>query len=704
MSRPSWIGYTLGGRYKIESLLGQGGMSAVYRAQDPNLRRTVAVKLIHSHLSSDPEFVRRFEAEAAAVAQLRHPNIVQVYDFNHDDDVYYMVMEYLPGDSLQTRLKELSTAGSRYTLPETADIIAKVAEAVAYAHERGTIHRDLKPANVMMMPQNQPVLTDFGVAKILGGQQYTATGAVVGTPAYMSPEQVRGETLDGRADIYSLGIMLYEMAAGHPPFEGDSAMTVMMKHVNDPVPDIRRLVQDAPPSFTALVDKALSKQPVDRFQTAAELAMALRLAARQLAGEDAPAKATVAKPPVRQDLTEPAPAVAPLPPPDMGATLLEPTARQPVKGTQQMRPPRPVEPSATVLDSAPDRPRPVQRPSPPPVPPPAAPEKRDRRLPPWLWVGAAAVILLLCLAVGAAAAVIITQTNLLGGSSTPTLAATAAPTEAGGPTAAPTKVVATAPPAQTLGPEASATTEPTVEPTIEVTPSPTAIIVPPGMVLVPGGTFNMGAGQSGDTSPIHPVTLDSFFMDQFEVTNDRYGQCVAAGVCAPPTRRSTETRSNYFTDPTFAQFPMVNVTWGQAETYCEWDGRRLATEAEWEYAASGGDGRAFPWGDEFDPSLSAASQPDTVAVGSFPGGASPFGIQDMAGNAVEWVLDWYAPDFYANSPQASPIGPDEGTHKVLRGGGFGNTDPSLYLTTRRYNRFPQATDVDIGLRCAETVP
>ena len=158
-------------------------MSAVYRAQDPNLRRTVAVKLIHSHLSADPEFVRRFELEAAAVAQLRHPHIVQVYDFNHDDDVYYMVMEYLPGESLQTRLKILPRKGERFSLQDTADIIARVADAVAYAHERGTVHRDLKPANVMLMPQDQPVLTDFGVAKILGSQQHTATGAVVGTPA-----------------------------------------------------------------------------------------------------------------------------------------------------------------------------------------------------------------------------------------------------------------------------------------------------------------------------------------------------------------------------------------------------------------------------------------------------------------------------------------------------------------------------------------
>ena len=227
-----------------------------------------------------PRVYRAVRGEAAAVAQLRHPNIVQVFDFNHDADVYYMVMEYLPGESLQDRLKTLSAAEQRFPLTTTATIIGTVADAVAYAHERGTIHRDLKPANVMLMPQGQPVLTDFGVAKIIGGQRHTATGAVIGTPAYMSPEQVRGEHLDGRADIYSLGIMLYEMAAGRPPFEGDSAMTVMLKHINEPVPDIRKAVPDVPDGLVKIVEKALAKLPEQRFQSAAQLSAALRALAQ----------------------------------------------------------------------------------------------------------------------------------------------------------------------------------------------------------------------------------------------------------------------------------------------------------------------------------------------------------------------------------------------------------------------------------------
>jgi serine/threonine-protein kinase len=156
-----WIGHTIGGRFKIEALLGHGGMSTVYQANDPNLRRTVAVKLIHPHLSSDPQFVRRFEQEAAAVAQLRHPNIIQVYDFNHDGGIYYMVLEYVPGETLQARLVTLNASGQRLSVADTIHIMTLVCEAVAYAHQRGMIHRDLKPANVMINPQGQPILMDF---------------------------------------------------------------------------------------------------------------------------------------------------------------------------------------------------------------------------------------------------------------------------------------------------------------------------------------------------------------------------------------------------------------------------------------------------------------------------------------------------------------------------------------------------------------
>ncbi len=276
---PSWIGKTLSNRYKIEEELGQGGMSAVFKAYDPNLKRHVAIKLIHPHLTENPEFIQRFEQEAAAVAQLRHNNIVQVYDFNHHLSVYYMVMEYLVGEPLNKKLDALNKAGLRMPLADTIRIVATICDAVDYAHQRRMIHRDLKPANIILDLLGEPILMDFGIAKIVGGMVHTQTGAAIGTAAYMSPEQWMGEEVDHRADIYALGIILYEMLSGAPPFQGDSTYKIMTQHVSEPIPDIRQMNTNTPNSLVAIIEKALSKDRNDRYQTAVAMANALHTAA-----------------------------------------------------------------------------------------------------------------------------------------------------------------------------------------------------------------------------------------------------------------------------------------------------------------------------------------------------------------------------------------------------------------------------------------
>ena len=276
MNQPSWIGQTLSGRYKIEAMLGQGGMSAVYKATDPNLKRVVAIKLIHPHLSSDISFVQRFESEAAAVASLRHPNIVQVYDFNNDNGVYYMVLEFIAGETLQDRMKRLVESGRQLTLDETLKFAINIADAVGYANERGIVHRDIKPANIMLDVQGQAILMDFGIVKIMGGDSHTTTGALVGTARYMSPEIIRGTSPDHRADIYSLGVTLFEMLSGRTPFVSDSAMTLMMMHLNDPVPDVRNFRSDVPAEIKRIIEKCLAKERDDRYQSGAELSKDLR--------------------------------------------------------------------------------------------------------------------------------------------------------------------------------------------------------------------------------------------------------------------------------------------------------------------------------------------------------------------------------------------------------------------------------------------
>ena len=263
----SFIGKTIG-KYQIVEHLGRGGMAEVYKAYQPALDRYVAVKLMHAFLSDDADFLGRFQREARAVASLRHPNIVQVYDFDVTDGIYYMVMEFIDGDTLKNRLQELANKNEKMQLEEALRITRGVASALAYAHKRDMVHRDVKPANVMLNQENQVILTDFGIAKILSGPQYTASGAMIGTPAYMSPEQGLGKAGDARSDIYSLGTMLFQMATGQLPYDADTPLAVVLKHVNDPMPIPSRLNPSLPTDVERVIFKAMAKNPDDRYQTA----------------------------------------------------------------------------------------------------------------------------------------------------------------------------------------------------------------------------------------------------------------------------------------------------------------------------------------------------------------------------------------------------------------------------------------------------
>ena len=340
--KPSWIGQTLAGRYKIETLLGQGGMSAVYKGTDPNLRRSVAVKLIHPHLASDQDFVRRFEEEAAAVASLRHPNIIQVFDFSHDGDTYYMVLEYLPGESLDQRLVKLNNRAELMPVTQAAEFMHSLCNAVGYAHDQGMVHRDLKPANVMISPKEEVVLMDFGIAKIMGGESHTATGALVGTIVYMSPEQIRGEPAGPSADIYALGIILYEMVTGRRPFQGENTAATMMAHLSDPIPDARKYNPNTPPEIITVIERALDKNPKTRYQSAHDMAADLReflgLGSQVHSG-------------IRSQLAAPHPATEVVQPSelfDSGMTQVDSRVRQPASGVN-------VPAGAKQLDSAVDQ-------------------------------------------------------------------------------------------------------------------------------------------------------------------------------------------------------------------------------------------------------------------------------------------------------------------------------------------------------------
>lgn len=278
MAPKSLEGQTLG-KYHILEPLGQGGMAQVYRAYHPTLDRYVAVKVLRSDLSDEKEFLARFSREARSVAALRHPNIVQVFDFDVQDDHYYMVMELLEGNTLKAYLNNYHGQGKTVPSGAIARILVDVLKGLAYAHADGIIHRDIKPANILLTRKGEAVITDFGIAQIIGGTQYTVSGALMGTLHYMAPEQGMGTKVDERSDIYSLGVVLYEMLTGHPPFDADTPLAILMKHLNDPLPLPSAPDQLIPKPFERVLLKALAKQPEERYQNAVEMMKALQEAA-----------------------------------------------------------------------------------------------------------------------------------------------------------------------------------------------------------------------------------------------------------------------------------------------------------------------------------------------------------------------------------------------------------------------------------------
>jgi len=338
---PNLVGQDLG-RYHITEQLGEGGMATVYKAFDARLERNVALKIIRADMGGDGgDMLKRFEREAKALAQLTHPNIVHIDDYGEQGGMPYVVMDYLPGGTLKQKL------GRPMPYDEAARLLAPIARALEYAHQQKIIHRDVKPANILLTQSGAPMLTDFGIAKILESKdrtELTATGVGLGTPDYMAPEQWFGKA-EARTDIYALGIVFYELVAGRRPFTADTPAAVLIKHVNDPLPDPRQYVGDLPGRVEQVLLKALAKNVEDRYQTMGEFAAALeRLGApRQLDRTQMPAS----------------------PPEAAAATLLVPPTPGPGTGSQRL-----VQSQAVVRPQPPSQPSiAVQKPPRAPIPP-----------------------------------------------------------------------------------------------------------------------------------------------------------------------------------------------------------------------------------------------------------------------------------------------------------------------------------------------
>lgn len=282
------------GRYQVLEPLGRGGMAQVYRAYHPQLDRYVAIKVLRPDLAEEDEFLARFQREAKAVAGLCHASIIRVFDFDVWEGTFYMVTELLEGDTLRARLNSYRARDEHMPLGDVARIVLDVLDGLGYAHGEGMIHRDIKPANIMLTKRGQAVLVDFGIAQIIGGTRHTVAGALMGTLNYIAPEQGLEGRCDPRSDIYSLGIVFYEMLTQSTPFDADTPLAVLMKHLHDPLPLPREVNPTIPAAVERVVAKCVAKRPEDRYQGAEEMSLALRQAVDE-AGIELPAH--VSRPP-----------------------------------------------------------------------------------------------------------------------------------------------------------------------------------------------------------------------------------------------------------------------------------------------------------------------------------------------------------------------------------------------------------------------
>ena len=625
------IGQSLG-RYHILEQLGEGGMAIVYKAYDTRLETDVAVKVIRTESlpqNTVERALKRFEREAKALAKLNHQYIVKVMDYGEYDGKPYLVMPFFTGGTLKTKL------GKPIPWQEAVEMLLPIAEALDYAHSQKMVHRDVKPANILLTDRGQPMLTDFGIAKVLDIEEtmdLTGTSAAVGTPEYMAPEQVIAKIADHRADIYALGIVLYEMITGRKPYSADTPMAVLIMHARDPLPHPSKFVSGIPDSVEKVLIKSLAKSPDDRYQSMAEMVAALD----GLSGRTKKQPSKVKK--LRRIIKV--------------KEATEKAARK--KAKQGVT-------SQTIF----------------------------------LFVGFVAIVLVIALS----------SLDNNGVSSLPIPAPTRT-SRSISPTATVLSKTPTLDSTPTKTPTQSITIS--IVPTQTSAPLPTAITDDFGiqMALVPAGTFTMGSEIDEDEKPIHEVYLDAYYMDVYEVTNVAYLLCVKDEVCDLPNDTSTK-----YNKPQYSNHPIVYIDWDKARVYCEWRSAHLPTEAEWEKAARGTDGRTYPWGDEnpncnnvnygFDSCIG-----NTRPVGSYEIGKSPYGMYDMAGNVWEWVDDRY--DAYPGGSIVSSSA--YRGKKVIRGGSWKDDMTAIsYLAITTTNRAAydyyqhygiRMTPDSIGFRCA----
>jgi len=638
------IGKVLLDQYRVDAFIASGGMGTVYRVWDIKRNVPLAMKTLHAELTDDPHIFKRFEREARALKKLAHPNIVPFYGLYHSEDFAFLLEKFVDGPSLAGILKQ--NRGQPLPFDEAMRYLKALCAALGYAHANGVIHCDVKPGNVMVERSGNIYLTDFGIAR--HAESTSTTMGAAGTPSYMAPEQIRGEAVTPATDIYALGVILFEMLTGQRPFRGAETGTEQSGQTAAERIRHGHLHLSPPdprqlnPSISAGVAAVILKCLEKKPEERYATAQEMFLAVCAAAGMSDGEIANRAEA-------------------GGGAVV--------ARGSSQAK-----------LVVPPESKRGVSQ---------------TQKL---LLLGFGVfVVLVACLGLWGASKLLLPQVAqpkpdlTVVGQVAPTVSIAVdtpipAVTEMPAPTATDTPLPSAAP-AQLVNAKDGA-----------------------AIILIPSGEFTMGIDQANDPNfwggegPAHKISLNDFYIYRTEVTNGMYALCAKEKQCPKPSNNTSQTRKSYFGNPQFNDYPVVLVSWVMANAYCKWAGGRLPTEAEWEKAARGTDGRRFPWGNALPkPGLANFSSPDTVKVGKYPNGASPYGVLDMAGNVLEWVHDIYAPEYYKTSPEENPSGPDTGSKRVIRGGSWHSGFDGLRTVARASLKFDDSNN-SVGFRCAQDTP